>query len=81
MTAEVNIIVEQRENALLVPATAVIDRQIWTVRDGRLHRQSVATGVASEAKIEIISGLAETDIVVVRPVNGLKEGRRARISP
>jgi hypothetical protein len=46
-----------------------------------LHRQSVETGVTGEAKIEIVSGLAETDIVVVRPANGLKEGRRARVSP
>jgi RND family efflux transporter MFP subunit len=81
MTAEVNIIVEQRENALLAPATAVVNGQVWTVRDGRLHRQSVETGVTGEAKIEIVSGLAETDIVVVRPANGLKEGRRVRVSP
>ncbi len=81
MTAEVNIIVEQRENALLVPATAVVDRQVWMVRDGRLDRQSVNTGVAGDAKIEIVSGLAETDAVVVHPGNGLKEGRRVRVSP
>jgi len=81
MTAEVNIIVEQRENALLAPATAVVKGQVWTVRDGRLHRQSVETGVAGEAKIEIISGLAETDVLVVRPANGLREGRRVRSLP
>jgi RND family efflux transporter MFP subunit len=77
MTAEVNIIVEQRENALLIPATAVVDGQVWTVRNGQLHRQSVGTGVTGEAKIEILSGLAETDVLVVRPVNGLNEGRWA----
>ena len=81
MTAEVNIIVEQRENALLAPATAVVDGQVWTVRDGRLYRQPVNTGVAGEAKIEIVSGLAETDAVVVHPANGVKEGRRVRVSP
>jgi RND family efflux transporter MFP subunit len=81
MTAEVNMIVEQRENVLLVPATAVLDSQVWTVRNGRLHRQPVETGVVGEAKIEIVSGLAETDVVVVRPANGLKEGRRIRIAP
>lgn len=81
MTAEVNIIVEQRENALLIPATALVDGQVWTVREGRLHRQAVATGVTGEAKIEIVSGLAETDVLVVRPANGLKEGRWVRVSP
>ena len=81
MTAEVNIIVEQRENVLLVPATAVVDGQVWIVRDGRLLRQPVETGVAGEAKIEIISGLAEKEVLVVRPVQGLKEGRRVRALP
>lgn len=81
MTAEINIIIEQRENALLVPATAVVKGQVWTVRDRRLHRQSVETGVAGEAKIEIVSGLTDTDVLVVRPANGLREGRRAHSAP
>lgn len=79
MTAEVNIIVEQREDALLVPATAVIDGQVWTVSDRRLHRQPVETGIVGEVKTEIISGLTETDTLVMRPTDQLQEGRRARV--
>ncbi len=75
MTAEVNIIVEQRENVLLIPATAVQDRQVWMVREGQLHRQPVTTGVTGEAKVEIVSGLTDADVLVVRPVAGLREGR------
>ncbi len=78
MTAEVNIVEDQRENALLVPATAVVDGQVWVVRDGRLRRQPVETGIKGELKTEIRSGLTETDRIVVRPSAGLKEGRRAR---
>ena len=46
------------------------------VREGQLHRQPVTTGVTGEAKVEIVSGLAETDVLVIRPVAGLREGRR-----
>lgn len=81
MTAEVNIVVTERANALLVPATAVVDGHVWTVRDGELHRQPVQAGIGGETRTEILSGLAESDTVVVRPATGLREGRRARAMP
>jgi multidrug efflux pump subunit AcrA (membrane-fusion protein) len=78
MTAEVNIIIEQRENALLVPATAVVEGQVWTVDNRRLHRQPVETGIVGEMKTEIISGLAETATLVVRPTGRLEERQRVK---
>jgi RND family efflux transporter MFP subunit len=78
MTTEVNIIVSERPDALLVPATAVSEGQVWVVRDGRLHRQAVQTGVIGEAKTEILAGLSATDQIVIRPATGLREGRRVR---
>ena len=81
MTAEVNLIVAQRDNALLVPATAVRDSQVWIVRDGRLHRQPVQTGFSGETRIEIIAGLDGHERLVVNPTDRLTEGRRARDAP
>lgn len=81
MTAEINIIVTERPNALLAPATAVVDGHVWTVRAGRLQRQPVQVGINGEFKIEIVSGLTENDLIVVRPASSLQEGRRARTSP
>ncbi|HUM94226.1 MAG TPA: efflux RND transporter periplasmic adaptor subunit [Candidatus Competibacter sp.] len=78
MTAEVNIIVAERSDALLAPASAVADGHVWIVRDGQLHRQPVQTGVNGENRIEILSGLTDADRIVVRPSAGLREGRRAR---
>lgn len=80
MTAEVNIIVEQREDALLIPATAVVDGQVWMVRQGRLQRQPVETGIVGEVKTEVISGLAETDTLVARPTDQLLEGWRVKVN-
>jgi RND family efflux transporter MFP subunit len=81
MTAEVNIVVTERPNALLAPATAVRDGHVWVVRDGRLQRQPVQTGFSGEARTEIISGLSETDAVVIRPTAELKDGRLAHTVP
>lgn len=81
MTAEVNIIISERENALLAPVSAVVDNHVWIVRDGYLRRQPVQTGVSGEKKIEILSGLTESDALVVQPVAGLKAGWRAREKP
>lgn len=81
MTAEVNIVVAERPDALLVPATAVRDGQVWVVRDGRLHRQPVQTGFGGETRLEILSGLTENDTFVVHPSAGLAEGRRVRPVP
>lgn len=81
MTAEVNLIVAQRDNALLVPATAVRGGQVWIVRDGRLHRQPVQTGFSGETRIEIVAGLDGHERLVVSPADRLTEGRRARDAP
>ncbi|MFZ4790699.1 MAG: efflux RND transporter periplasmic adaptor subunit [Candidatus Competibacteraceae bacterium] len=78
MTAEVNIVVSERQDALLVPATAVSEGQVWLVRDGYLHRQAVQTGIVGEAKTEILAGLSATDRIAIRPAAVLQEGRRVR---
>ena len=80
MTAETNIVVEQRDNALLVPATAVRDGQVWIVRDGRLRRQPVQIGFSGQTRTEILSGLDDNAILVANPPS-LTEGRRARVAP
>ncbi|NJM12814.1 MAG: efflux RND transporter periplasmic adaptor subunit [Synechococcaceae cyanobacterium SM1_2_3] len=81
MTAEVNIIVTERQNALLAPTTAVSNGQVWIVREGRLQRQPVQTGIVGEARIEIVAGLDPAATVVARPTAKLQDGRRARVVP
>lgn len=78
MSAEINIVVAERANALLLPATAVRDGQVWLVRDGQLRRQAVQTGFSGENRIEIVSGLAADDRVIVQPPTAATEGRAAR---
>ncbi len=79
MTADCNIVVAERKDALLIPATAVIEGKVWLVRDGRLVPQAVTLGSGGDSMVEVREGLAEGDLIVVRPVDGLRAGRGVRL--
>jgi RND family efflux transporter MFP subunit len=76
MTAEVNVIVRETQDALLVPAQAVSNGHLWLIRDGRAVRQPVKVGASGVAETEILEGVAEGDLVVASPDKGLKDGMR-----
>ena len=79
MTADANLIVAERDNALLVPATALQSDAVWVINDGRLHRQPVRVGVTGSGRVEILDGLTPDARVVDSPGSDSREGRRARI--
>ena len=78
MTAETNIIVRKDDNALLLPTSAVKDGKVWVVRDDRLAEQVVATGVVGNERVEILSGLTESDQVVLAPEGSFEVGARVK---
>jgi RND family efflux transporter MFP subunit len=69
-------------NGLGVPATAVMNRDqgpiVQIVKDGRVETRKVATGMASGGKVEILDGLQEGDLVVIRSGTLLREGDSVR---
>ncbi len=83
--AEVRITVATLSEALLVPEVAVSgfdghQGRVWAVRDGRLEEIPLVFGHRTEdARLEIVSGLPDGAQVVAAPVNGLAEGRMARV--
>lgn len=79
MTAEINIITAQREDALLVPASALNDNRLWVVENGKLARREVEVGVRGAARVEILKGLPADALVVVAPGDTLHEGRSVRV--
>ena len=79
MTVDANLVVAVREQALLVPSTALASGAVWVVRDGRLARQPVQVGVAGVAQTEILAGLDADARVVAVASDALQEGRRARL--
>ena len=81
MSAETNIVIEKREAALLVPATAVRDGAVWKVESGRAVRHLVTIGVRAPETVEIRAGLGGSDRVIAAPPEGLEAGDRVSVRP
>jgi RND family efflux transporter MFP subunit len=81
MTVDANLIVAERANALLVPATAVQGGAVWTVQDGRAHRQAVRVGATGAGRSEIVEGLTADARIVDAPPPDLREGHSVRPRP
>ena len=91
MTVDVDIVTAERDNALLVPASAVGHGAsaggrpgspfVVLVDQGRARRIEVEIGAVGPAKIEIRGGLAEVDAVVRDNPDRLRDGERLRIEP
>lgn len=79
MFVEAEIIVASR-TALAVPVTAVGSdgnaATVMRVIDGVVERVSVTTGIRDAGYVEIVSGLAEGDLVVVKAASFVRQGDR-----
>jgi HlyD family secretion protein len=71
MTAEANIIADQRENVLVIPNLYIrLDRSadrafVNILRDGVVEEVEVQLGLQGQDASEVISGLREGDVIVV----------------
>jgi hypothetical protein len=70
MTANVIIVVEQRDNILLVPNRAVKisskQRVVTVLKDGKPMPVNVTLGMSGDTQSEVTSGLSEGDVVAVQ---------------
>jgi RND family efflux transporter MFP subunit len=78
MTTEVNIVIQERKRALLVPFTALRNGAVFVVADGRAQRKTVNAGIIGDKRVEIRGGLLEGELVIVEPPEGLEDGDRVR---
>lgn len=80
MTARVSLHIGERNNVIVVPTLAIRDnrgqRFVQVLRKGQSEPEAVkiTTGMSSEDRIEVISGLSEGDTVVL-PQSGAGAGR------
>ena len=82
--ARVKMRVETHENAVLVPAEAVLinatgDRVAFIVQEGKAAARKVATGIEAGRLIEIISGVKPGDQIVVAGNEKLKDGAAVKL--
>jgi len=78
MTAEANIIIAQREDALLVPTSALDGETVWIADQGTLVRKKVEVGARGQQQTEIRSGLADDAQVLLHPEEAQEEGMSVR---
>ena len=78
LTLEVNIVARRDAAAVLVPAAAVIGSKVWVMQDGKARARVVRIGVSGKDTVQILSGIAAGERVVVSPSADIAEGRKLR---
>ena len=79
MTAEANVVIDERPGALLVPAAAIdANGVVLVVERGRVQRRSPRLGVRDMVRVEVIEGISEGEQVVVSGAHALDEGTRVK---
>jgi HlyD family secretion protein len=81
--ATVNILLEQRDDVLTLPITAIIregtDAFCCAVIDGKIVRKPIQLGLRSGGEVEIVAGLSEQDTVVLKGVSSLQPGQSVEV--
>lgn len=70
MNGDAQVILDQKEDVLTVPIIATIQRDNQTFvevqnANGEIEERTIETGIESEDYIEVVSGLSESDLVVL----------------
>lgn len=83
MFARIDVRIDARPNALLVPLAAVVTRRdrssVFAVQGETAERRPVATGYFSDGNVEILHGVAEGEWVVTTGQEGLRDGVRVLV--
>jgi RND family efflux transporter MFP subunit len=85
MYAEVSLEMDRRQNVLTVPATAIAangtDKFVYVVKDDRVDRLPIKTGIIDNGRVEVIDGLSEDAAVVVTARSAPRPGTVVQATP
>lgn len=71
---------ESHDKALVVPQTAILENSyVFVVEGGKAVRKTVKLGLQDTTRIEVLSGLADGEAVVVEGNYGLEEGAPVQV--
>ncbi len=83
MFARIGVVVDQRENALRIPRSALLEddleTSVYVVEDGLAVQREVETGYSDRGMVEIVSGITEDERIVTVGQLGLSEGARVSV--
>jgi len=79
----IDVVLERRAGALLVPESAIVPSKqgstVYRVKDGIADLVPVETGLRRKGEVEVLSGLAEGDMVVTGGQLKLRPGAPAQV--
>ncbi|TVP99604.1 MAG: efflux RND transporter periplasmic adaptor subunit [Balneolaceae bacterium] len=82
--ATITLIMDEINNALMVPAIAVIPelnaQKLFVLREGKVEEQRVQTGIRTSEKVQIVSGLESGDLVLTTGLLQVRPGMEVEIS-
>jgi len=78
ITGEVSIVVGERNADANIPRRALFGNNVYVVKDGRVELRQVEVGFTSLTTVEILSGLAEGDEVIIDEIDRFRDGNRVR---
>lgn len=85
MSATANIIINRKNDVLTVPSSAIVNQNnnsyVRTLRNGQMVLIPVETGISSDSKTEIVSGLNEGETVIVSIRNQISGSSSQTQSP
>ncbi len=83
MYATATILLDRRDNAVVLPATAIVreggQAYCWCVESGKAVRRSIALGLRSGQEVEVLSGIDATSTVVVAQAESLQQGQAVKV--
>ncbi len=82
-TVRATLSLDTKNDALVVPTRAVLGatgaRSVFVIRDGLAERRAVRVGADVDGRLEVFSGLASGDTVIVAGNSLVREGGQVRI--
>jgi RND family efflux transporter MFP subunit len=82
MWASVEIELQKKENALLIPAEALVTEKnknsLFVVRENKAEKVSVTTGFDDGVSVEILKGCGPNDSVIVAGKQSVTDGQRVQ---
>lgn len=84
MFAKVNLLVDRRDTALVVPEAAIVQRGdsqfVYRIRDGKAELAKVRLGLRQTGRVEVVEGLNDGDTIVTAGQIKLRQGSLVKVA-
>lgn len=81
--ANLELILEEIENALMIPTISVIPelngQKVFVLKDGQVEEQQVSTGIRTASHVQVTEGLAPGDTVLTTGLLQVRVGTEVRV--